>query len=395
MNKALITHPTNVIIFLACLLAFIYWIKEQKFARPVFKVIPFVLWIYFLPIITTTIGITPQESPAYDWITDYFLPAALVLLLISADIPSILKLGPKAIITFFSGSLGIMIGAPVVLILFSHYLPADAWKGIGALSGSWIGGSLNMISIKESIGTPDSLLGTMIIVDTLVGYGWMAVVVAFSGFQEKIDEKNQVDVSLTSRINKKLELLSSQREPIDLKSFSVIIAISLTIGTICLQMGKFIPPLGEIVTAFGWTIILVLVISIILSFTKLQNLERKGASVVGNYMLYFLLASIGAKANLTAILNAPVFLLVGVVWIMIHAVVLYTIGRLIKAPMFLIATSSQANIGGVVSAPIIASVYQPSLAPVGLLLGILGNISGTFLGLVTSQLCLWASHVHF
>jgi len=223
----------------------------------------------------------------------------------------------------------------------------------------------------------------------------MAVVIAFSGFQEKIDEKNQVDISLTSRINKKLEYLSSQREPIDLKSFSVIIAVSLTIGTICLQLGKFIPPLGEIVTAFGWTIILVLVISIILSFTKLQNLERKGASVVGNYMLYFLLASIGAKANLTAILNAPIFLLVGIVWIIIHAVILYTIGRLIKAPMFLIATSSQANIGGVVSAPIIASVYQPSLAPVGLLLGILGNISGTFLALVTSQLCLWASHVHF
>jgi uncharacterized membrane protein len=137
------------------------------------------------------------------------------------------------------------------------------------------------------------------------------------------------------------------------------------------------------------------VISIILSFTKLQNLERKGASVVGNYMLYFLLASIGAKANLTAILNAPAFLLAGIVWIIIHAVVLYTVGRLIKAPMFLIATSSQANIGGVVSAPIVASIYQPSLAPVGLLLGVLGNISGTFLGLVTSQLCLWASHVHF
>jgi uncharacterized membrane protein len=395
MNKALITDPTNVIIFLTCLLAFIYWIKEQKFAKPVFKVIPFVLWIYFLPIITTTIGITPQKSPAYDWITDYFLPASLVLLLISADIPSILKLGPKALVTFFSGSLGIMIGAPIVLILFSHFLPADAWKGIGALSGSWIGGSINMISVKESIGTSDSLLGTMVIVDTLVGYGWMAVVIYFSGYQNKIDAKNKVDLSLTHQINKKLESLYSKREPVDLKSFSVMIAIALTIGTICLQLGKIIPPLGEIVTAFGWTIILVLVISIILSFTKLQNLERRGASVIGNYMLYFLLASIGAKANLTAIFNAPAFLLAGVVWIIIHAVVLYTIGKLIKAPMFLIATSSQANIGGYVSAPIIASIYQPSLAPVGLLLGVLGNISGTFLGLATAQLCLWASHIHF
>ena len=395
MTDALITNPTSVVIFIACLLAFVYWLKDLKFAKPIFKVIPFILWIYFLPMVTTTLGITPQSSEAYDWIINYFLPASLVLLLISADIPTILKLGPKAIITFFAGSIGIMIGAPIVLILFSHYLPADAWKGIAALSGSWIGGSANMIAVKESIGTSDSLLGTMVIVDTLVGYGWMAVVVAFSGSQKKIDAKNKVDTSIVSNINKKMELLYSEKEPIDIKNLSLMIALALTIGSICLVLGKQIPPLGDIVTAFGWTIILVLVISIILSFTKLQNLEKKGASVVGNYMLYFLLASIGAKANLAAILNAPAFLAAGVVWILIHAIILYTIGKMIKAPMFLMATSSQANIGGYISAPIVASIYQPSLAPVGLLMGVLGNVAGTFLALLTAQICQWASHIHF
>ncbi len=395
MTKALITNPTSVIIFLACLLAFIYWIKEQTFAKPVFKVIPFVLWIYFLPMVTTTLGITPQSSIAYDWITDYFLPASLVLLLISADLPTIVKLGPKALITFFSGSLGIMIGAPIVLILFSHYLPPDAWKGIAALSGSWIGGSANMISVKESIGTSDSLLGTMVIVDTIIGYGWMAIVIAFSGYQTKIDSANKVDTSTLANINKKMGSLFSTREPIDLKNLSLMIALSFTVSAVCLRLGHLIPPLGDIVTAFGWTIILVLVISILLSFTKLQNLEKKGASVLGNYMLYFLLASIGAKANLAAILNAPMFLLAGAVWILIHAVILYSVGRLIKAPMFLIATSSQANIGGYISAPIVASIYQPSLAPVGLLMGVLGNVSGTFLALITAQICQWASHIHF
>lgn len=395
MSKALITNPTLVVIFLACLMALVYWVKDLKFAKPVFKVIPFILWIYFLPMVTTTMGITPQSSPAYDWITDYFLPASLVLLLISADIPTILKLGPKALITFFAGAAGIMIGAPIVLILFHNFLPPDAWKGIAALSGSWIGGSANMISVKESIGTSDSLLGTMVIVDTLIGYGWMAVVVYFSGYQAKLDSHNKVDTSIVHNINRKMENLFAKREPIDLKNLSFMIAISLTIGAVCLEVGKLIPPLGDIVTAFGWTIILVLVISIILSFTKLQNLERKGASVLGNYMLYFLLASIGAKANLAAILNAPAFLLAGIVWILIHAIVLYTVGRMMKAPMFLMATASQANIGGYISAPIVASIYQPSLAPVGLLMGVLGNVSGTFLALITAQLCQWASHIHF
>ena len=391
MKDALITDPTHIIIFLAVILAVIYWIKEQSFAQKVFKVIPFVLWIYFLPMVTTTFGITPQSSIAYDWIINYFLPASLVLLLISSDIPTILKLGPKAIITFLGGTLGIMLGAVISLLIFKSFLPEDAWQGFAALGGSWIGGGANMISIKESVGTSDSMMGTIIIVDTLVGYGWMAIVVSFSGYQKKIDKHNKVDFSLIEKINKKMESLYAHRQPIDLKSFSLMIAIALTIGAVCLELGKILPPIGDVLTSFAWTIILVLIISIALSFTKLQKLETKGASIVGNYMLYFLLASIGAKANLSAILDAPIFLAAGAVWILVHAVVLYTVGRLIKAPMFLIATSSQANIGGVVSAPVVASIYQPALAPVGLLLGILGNILGTFAGLITAQLLFWVS----
>ncbi|MFO7446959.1 MAG: DUF819 family protein [Ignavibacteriaceae bacterium] len=391
MNNSLITDPTEIIIYLTIILAFIYWIKDQQFAKPVFKVIPFILWIYFLPMLSTTLGITPQASQAYNWITNYFLPASLVLLLISSDIPTIIKLGPKALITFLAGTAGIIIGAALSFLIFKPFLPADAWQGFAALSGSWIGGGANMISVKESIGTSDSMMGTIIIVDTFIGYGWMAVVIAFSGYQKKIDSRNNVDSSFISRINQKMELLSSHRKAIDLKSFSIMIALSLAIAAVCLELGKIIPPVGDILTSFGWTIILVLVISIILSFTKLQKLEEKGASVIGNYMLYFLLASVGAKANLSAIFDAPLFLAAGAVWIIVHAIVLYSVGRLIKAPVFLIATSSQANIGGVVSAPIVAGIYQPALAPAGLLLGVLGNIIGTFAGLISAQILFWIS----
>ncbi len=392
MNSSLITNPTSVVIFLALIMAFVYWIKDKDFAKPVFKVIPFVLWIYFLPMITTTIGITPKSSAAYGWITDYFLPASLVLLLISSDIPTILKVGPKALITFFAGTLGIMLGAVISLLIFKSFLPHNAWKGFAALSGSWIGGSVNMVAIKESVGTPDSLMGTMIIVDTIIGYGWMAVVVSFSGFQNKIDRFNKVDTGLISRINEKLEILDSDKKPIAVKDLSFMIAIALSITAVCLAVGKILPPIGDVITSFAWSIIIVMFISIGLSFTRLQRLEKAGASVIGNYMLYFLLASIGAQANLTAIFAAPLYLVAGAVWILIHATILFLIGRLIKAPMVLMAASSQANIGGVVSAPIVASIYQSSMAPVGLLLGVLGNITGTFAGLMTAQLLAWVAH---
>ena len=391
MKQTLLSNPTSIIIFLTVILAFVYWLKDRKFAAPVFKVIPFILWIYFLPMLATTLGITPPSSEGYTWVTNYFLPASLVLLLVSSDIPTILKLGPKALVTFLAGTFGIMIGAVISYLIFKRFLPDDAWKGLAALSGSWIGGGANMIAIKESVGTPDSLMGPIIIVDTIVAYGWMAIVVSFSDYQKKIDKKNNVDLSLVNKINKKMEELSAQKHPLDMKNFSMMVSISLVVTAVCLQVGKMIPPVGEVLSSFAYTIMLVIIVSIALSFTKFQELEKYGASTVGNYMLYFLLASIGAKADLMAIFEAPLFLAVGAVWISIHAVILYSVGKLIKAPMFLIATSSQANIGGVVSAPIVASIYQKSLAPVGLLLGILGNIVGTFAALLTAQMLFWAS----
>ena len=129
---------------------------------------------------------------------------------------------------------------------------------------------------------------------------------------------------------------------------------------------------------------MVTAIGISLSFTRFSDLENAGSSHVGNFFLYLLLATIGAQADLKAITEAPLFLGAGVIWIMIHATILFLGGRMLKAPMFLIATSSQANIGGVVSAPIVATVYQRSLAPVGLLMGVMGNVIGVYFGLFTA-----------
>jgi uncharacterized membrane protein len=51
---------------------------------------------------------------------------------------------------------------------------------------------------------------------------------------------------------------------------------------------------------------------------------------------------------------------------------------LIKAPVFFLAVGSQANVGGAASAPIVAAAFHPSLAPVGVLLAVLGYALGTY-----------------
>ena len=386
--------PMAILVYLIGIIGFIFYLDSKEIFSGLFKYLPTVIWIYFLPMFSTTLGILPESSMLYDWIKTYLLPPALILLLLSSNFTALKKLGFKAISIMFIATISVVIGGIVSFGIFSSWLPDNSWKGLGALSGSWIGGSANMVAVGASIGTPDDLFGIMIIVDTIVGYGWMGIVIFFSAYQERIDRWNGVETSLIDNINIQMSDIESKRRPIRFIDLIAIVSIGMIGGYFSLIIGEWLPDLGRIVTSFGWTIIIVSILGIILSLTPLSDLENAGASHIGNLFLYLLLATIGAKANLTSIIYAPVFLLVGICWITVHAAILFMGGRLLKAPMFLIATSSQANIGGVVSAPIIATVYQKSLAPVGLLMGVLGNIIGIYFGLLTAWILSWISNYY-
>ncbi len=386
--------PMAILVYLIGIIGFIFYLDSKEIFSGLFKYLPTVIWIYFLPMFSTTLGILPESSMLYDWIKTYLLPPALILLLLSSNFTALKKLGFKAISIMFIATISVVIGGIVSFGIFSSWLPDNSWKGLGALSGSWIGGSANMVAVGASIGTPDDLFGIMIIVDTIVGYGWMGIMIFFSAYQERIDRWNGVETSLIDNINIQMSDIESKRRPIRFIDLIAIVSIGMIGGYFSLIIGEWLPDLGRIVTSFGWTIIIVSILGIILSLTPLSDLENAGASHIGNFFLYLLLATIGAKANLTSIIYAPVFLLVGICWITVHAAILFMGGRLLKAPMFLIATSSQANIGGVVSAPIIATVYQKSLAPVGLLMGVLGNIIGIYFGLLTAWILSWISNYY-
>lgn len=390
MPQSLLTDSTQIFVFLILVIGLVYWISSRAKLAPFFRFLTPVLWIYFLPMLATTFGILPAESPVYSWIRDHLLPAALILLLLSANLPTIARLGGKALLTMFAGTFGIVIGGPIVVLLFKYGLPEQSWKAFAALSGSWIGGSHNMVAIAESIGTPESLLGPIIVVDTVVGYTWMGIVIALSAFQDRFDKWTGADRSVVEEINQRLlKMNEAKRRPLKFFDLAVMMSLAFGGGYLCLELGKWLPPLGEVVTSFAWTVILVTTLGLVLSFTRFSNLEYAGASHLGNFALFLLLASIGARADLKAILEVPLFFLAGVVWIAIHAICLFLAGKLLKSPMFLIATSSQANIGGPVTAPIVASVYQSSMAPVGLLMAVLGSILGIYAGLFCAQLCYW------
>jgi len=387
----MIQDPTAVFVFLAALLAIVLWLGGVKRLQPLFRVTPAILYVYFLPGLATAVGITPVASPAYSWLVRWLLPVALMLLMMTVDLPAILRLGPKALFMMLAGTVGIILGGPIALALFSAWLPPEAWKGLAALSGSWIGGSANLVAMAKSVGTPDSLLGPIIVVDTVVGYAWMGVLLTLSGFQERFDARIGADRRALESLGERLELADSGRAPAETRDLAVVLAIGFVGAALCLALGDRAPSIGDptIISHTTWTVIVATTLGLALSFTPLARLERVGASKLGFLALYLMLTAIGAQADLKAVLDAPVFLAVGVVWIFVHVSVLVIAALLSRSPLFFVATGSMANIGGVVSAPVVASVYHRALAPVGVLMGVAGYILGIYGALICAWLLAW------
>jgi uncharacterized membrane protein len=274
----------------------------------------------------------------------------------------------------FAGSLGIMLATPLVFYLVKQWVGSQMWSGFGALSASWTGGSANMIAAKEALQSPDAVFTPMVIVDTIVPYAWMGILVAAVTLQPAYDKWNRSNREAIDNLNRLHRSVNNVREKhFSLQKIFLILAIAVLSGIFSVYLAGRLPVVKNIISNYTWAIIIVSFLGIALSLTPLKKLENYGAEKIGSFLLYFVLTSIGARSNIshlnvTFILIAAGFLIVG-----LHALVLLIASRIFKAPMFLVATASQANIGGVAS--------------VGLLLAVLGNILGTYLGVITGQLC--------
>jgi uncharacterized membrane protein len=387
-TQALINDPMSVFAFLATLVAMIFWVSGVKKFEKFFEYVPPVIFVYFLPMIATTLGITPIASPTYDWTTRYFLPLALFLLMISIDLKSVAKLGPIALFMVTAGTIGIIIGGPISLAVFGSFLPEDAWKGFAALSGSWIGGTANMVAVAESVDTPESAFGPIIVVDTVVGYGWMGVLLFFSVWQKKFDKFINADTTVIEETNARLAEMDQGRNPTTVRDATFLLGLGMGAAVLAVNLGGMIPSLGDptIISSTTWAVLIIVTGGLLLSFTPLRDFEKVGASQFGYTALYLLLAGIGAQADLKAVLDAPVYLLAGALWIAIHVAVLVLAARIVRAPLFFVATGSMANIGGAASAPVVAGVYHPAMAPVGLLMAVVGYVFGIYGALLCAYL---------
>jgi uncharacterized membrane protein len=384
----MITHPVLIVVVLIAIEALVLGLSRHERTKRCFDLLPAVFWIYFLPMLAATFGLITSKSPVYALITTWLLPASLILLLLPVDMKAILRLGPTALAMFFTGAVGIMAGAALSFALFKPLIGREFWSGFGALSASWTGGSANMIAVKEALAVPDAIFAPMVIVDTVVPYLWMGLLIAMVGLQPAFDRWNRSERAILDRLGEHVaKHLATGVGRRTLAGIILSLGVAIAGSGAAHLVARQLPPIRDVVTSYTWTIMIVSLIGILLSFSPLRSLERSGASRTGYDLLYFVLTAIGAKASVASIGAALVLIAAGLLIVAVHAAVLLAGARIMRAPMFLVAAASQACIGGVASAPVVAEVYHPGLASVGLLLAILGNIVGTWLGILCAQLC--------
>ena len=348
-----------------------------------------------------------RHSSLYFVASRYLLPASLILLCLSIDLKGVLNLGSKALIMFFTATIGIILGGPIALLIISSISPdilgADAgevWKGLSTIAGSWIGGGANQAAMKEIYDVKDNLFGSMIVIDVIVANIWMGFLLYGAGISDKIDKKLKADNSSISSLKKSIEDYRASISQMPTTT-GLFVLMAIAFGGVALSHfgSDIITPwmvgfkesleairMNSFMSKFFWLIVIATTYGLILSFTRFRKLEGIGASRWGSIFIYILVATIGMKMNIGEIFDNLGLFTVGLTWMAIHIILLLTVAFLIKAPFFFVAVGSQANIGGAASAPIVASAFSPSLAPVGVLMAVLGYALGTYGAIICATL---------
>lgn len=381
----------------------------HPFWKKFFSIFPPILLCYFLPSLLQTTGIIDsQTSKIYPIVSQYLLPVCLILFTISVDFQSLKILGPKAIWVFLGGTVGVILGGPIALWIVKGIQPeaftgtgADAaWRGLATIAGSWIGGGPNQTALKEIFQPSPTLFSQTVTVDILVAEAVLAVILYAVGHRAKLDSWLKADTSLLEQVKERVNNLpSNQLRRATFYDYVQMLGIGFVGTALAHATADYITPIIQqdypklaefsLTSRFFWIILVVTLVGIAASFTRLRLVEQAGASTVGSFFLYLLIASIGMQMDLSSVVSSPWLFLVGAIWMLIHLLTIFLVARKLRAPFFFLAVGSQANIGGAASAPVVAAAFHPSLVTVGVLLAVLGYTVGTYGGYVCGLLMQW------
>lgn len=347
-----------------------------------FRILPVPLWCYLLPMLAVALGWLPANAAIYRQVADHLLPLTLGLLLLDVHLPSVWSIGRRGLLAMGVGMTGVVLGLPLVAWIFRQALPPEAWKGVGALAGTWTGGSMNLLALRGILQTPEQMFTALMLTDAVIAYSWMAVLIAISSRATSIDRW----LHATPLAHDPPARSTPMSPPCTPRNAVWCLALALSVTLLARSLASRLPFTSLIASASGWTVLLVTTMALTAAcWRPVQRLGRC-ANTLGTPGLYLVLAAMGAQATLQGLRSAPLWLAIGTAGAVLHGGLMLAAGRWLRLPLGLLATASQANFGGVISAPLVGAVYHERLVPVGLCLALLGNALGTYLGLVAASL---------
>lgn len=359
---------------------------EKKSRHKLFAYLPSIVLLYFVVMLFSTFGLWQKSesvTATYTFLKSNLLPAMIFLMLLSADMREIFKLGKKMLLTFFLAAMSIAIGFIGTFSLFHTYFEPGSWKAFAALSGSWMGGTGNMVAIQGALDLPDSAMGYTLLIDSIDYAIWVMILLALVPFARKFNIWSKADTSIIDEVGERLARKEAHKKPINFASLFLLLGSALLVSLLA-QVGASLLPTTSFLTMTTWVVIIATLAGILFAMTPLAKIS--GGSELGHIMLYLIVALIASRANFSELTEAPLYIIAGFVIIMIHVAIMILFAKLFKLDLFSLGVASLANIGGVASAPILASAYSKALIPIGVLMAMMGYIVGTFGGLMVGKI---------
>ncbi|PHR90854.1 MAG: hypothetical protein COA69_14155 [Robiginitomaculum sp.] len=353
----------------------------------IFKIIPGIVILYFVVMLLSTFGMwtkTDSVNTAYSTLKNNLLPSMIFLLLLKGDVRKIVALGPKMLLAFITASLSISFGFIVTFLVLKTWLPEGSWMTFAALSGSWMGGTGNMVAVQGALDIPDASMGYSLLMDSIDYAIWVVLLLAFVPLAPQFNKWTKSNTKLIDELGAKLEADSQGASSIiTTSSLLFLIGLGLAVSALAQYFAGFLP-VTEFFSKTTWTVLIVTILGTLAAMTRLGS--AAGSSELGNVLLYGIIALIASRANFAELGQAPLFILAGFMILIIHGVIMIIAAKLFKLDLFSCGVASLANIGGVASAPILAAAYSRALIPIGVLMAMLGYIIGTGGGLLIGKI---------
>ena len=395
MEADLVSSPIGVLAILAFVAAFFFAIEQSTQAK-LFQYLPPLLFIYATPVFLNNFDVIPSESPVYSGLSAYVLPAFIVLMLIKVNVPAVVRVMGKGVLVMLMGTAGVMVGAIVAYTLVHGWLSDDAWKGYGALAGSWIGGTANMAATAEMLGTSEEQFGLAVIADNVIYIVWLPLLLMSRDFADRFNRWARVPAERLEAMDAAAELHVEDDKPPTMPQYLFLVAIVLGItwvGTslapgISAAIAEGAPALSAVFGVSTVRILLVTTLALLLSATPVSRLPNSTA--MGTAMIYVFVAGMGARASVEGLAEAPMFVAGAFIWIAIHGLFCLAGAWLFRVDVHSVAIASAANIGAAASAPIVAAHHRPNLVPASILMALLGYALGNYLAPLTGHLARMA-----